>query len=121
MSYTVALSDNGRYIVCRVTVPITMEVARAFTLEMDRLSRATRVKRFLSDVREAPNVLDTIGNYDFAYSEMPGFNLQKDARAAILASPADRSHDFVETVSQNAGYRVRLFRDEAAAIAWLNE
>lgn len=47
--------------------------------------------------------------------------LHRDVRAAILVDATDRKHDFVETVSRNAGYNVRVFDDEEAAIAWLDE
>jgi SpoIIAA-like len=121
MSYTVAPSENGVYLVCRVNGEITAEIARAFTEELDRQSRALNIKRFLNDVRNASNVLSTFENYNFAYHEMAQMKLQRDVRSAILVRPEDTSHDFVETVTQNAGYNVRVFRDEAAAIAWLSE
>jgi hypothetical protein len=47
-------------------------------------------------------------------------NPSKDTLFAILVEPADRTHDFVETVMQNAGRNVRVFHDKDAAIAWLN-
>jgi hypothetical protein len=47
--------------------------------------------------------------------------LERDNRAAILVDPTDRSHDFVEVVSRNAGYNVRVFIEEERAIAWLEE
>ena len=52
---------------------------------------------------------------------MKRLDLQRDVRSAILVDSGDHSHDFVETVTQNAGYVVRVFDDEAAAIAWLEE
>jgi hypothetical protein len=42
-------------------------------------------------------------------------------RPAILVDPHDNSHDFVDTFTQNAGYGVRVFDDEAAAIVWIEE
>jgi hypothetical protein len=119
VSYSIGLSEDGSYLICRVTGPMTVETAREFTQKMDRVSRETGVNRFLSDVREAPNVSGTLENYRYAYKDMPELDLRRDVRAAILADPADHSHDFAETVVQNAGYNVRLFHDEEAAIAWL--
>lgn len=121
MSYTIGLSQDGQYIVCRVKGRMTVDIARASAKEIDRLSRATKIKRFLNDVRDAPNVLGTLENYDYAYRDMRELDLQRDVRSAILADPADRSHDFVETVAQNAGYNVRVFYDEDTAIAWLKK
>jgi hypothetical protein len=119
MNYTITTSENGKYLICRVSGEITVDIAREFTKELNRLSRSLNIKRFLNDVREAANALSTLQNYDFAYKDMAEMNLQRDACSAILVGPADRTHDFVETVTQNAGYNVRIFHDEAAAIAWL--
>ena len=120
MSYTITTSDNGKYLICRVSGEITVDLAREFTKELNRLSRTLNIKRFLNDVREATNALSTLQNYNFAYKDMAEMNLQRDACSAILVGPADKSHDFVGTVTQNAGYNVRIFHDEEAAIAWLD-
>jgi hypothetical protein len=50
---------------------------------------------------------------------MGELNLDRAARVAILVRPDDISHNFVETVSRNAGYNVRVFRERKAAIDWL--
>lgn len=114
MSYTITTSENGKYSICRVTGEITVDVARQFYKELNRLSRALNIKRFLNDVRDASNALSTLENYDFAYKDMSELKLQRNVCAAIRVGPGDRTHDFVETVTQNAGYNVRVFRDEEA-------
>lgn len=119
MDYRISVSDDGRYLICRVQGRITRPTALAFTRELDRLSRERGIKRFLTDVREASNDLGVLHNYLFANEVMPELELQRDVRSAILTRPDDKTHDFVETALRNAGYPVRLFRDEAAAIAWL--
>jgi len=121
MGYSISLSENKKYIICRVTGQITLDTAREFTKELDRLSRAHKIKRFLTDVRDAQNALSTFENYNFAYKDMAEMNLQRDVRSAILIGAADKTHDFVATVTQNAGYGVRIFYDEDAAIEWLSE
>jgi hypothetical protein len=100
---------------------MTLEIAREFTRDLDSLSHAKNIKLFLIDVREAPNTSSVFQNYNFAYQDMKDLNLQRDVRSAILTSPTDSTHDFVEMVTQNAGYNVQIFHDENAAIAWLNE
>jgi len=121
MSYTITISENRQYIICQVTGSMTVEIAREFARELDSLSRAKNIKRFLTDVREAPNISSVYQNYKYAYKDMIDLKLQRDIRSAILADTADTTHDFLETVVQNAGYNVRVFHDESAAIAWLNE
>jgi len=84
-------------------------------------ARERGIKRFLTDVREARNVSSVGDNYTFAYEDLAQIDFPRNARVAILSSADDTSHDFVETVSSNAGYPVRLFVDEADAIAWLEQ
>ncbi|PKO11710.1 MAG: hypothetical protein CVU39_27885 [Chloroflexi bacterium HGW-Chloroflexi-10] len=121
MSYTIAISENGQYIICRVIGSMTVEIGQEFAKEMDSISRANNIKRFLTDVREAPNISSIYQNYEYAYKDMIDLKLQRDIRSAILADTADATHNFLETVARNAGYDVRVFHDESAAIAWLNE
>lgn len=66
---------------------------------------------------ESRNV-DTISRiYEFAYEDMKTpEGIDKNARVALLVSPEDHSHDFVETVARNTGMDVTLFRDREAAI-----
>jgi hypothetical protein len=121
MSFTVFLADNGKYIICRVIGPMTASTAVEFTKEMDLLSQVHKINRFLTDVRDAPNTSSAMENLNFTQNDMKNLDLQKNVRAAILIRPRDRSHDFVEFATQNAGYNVRLFDDEVAAISWLEE
>lgn len=121
MDYEVSVATSRKYILCKVRVPITRELAIEFSIEMDALSHEHDIGRFLTDARGAPNVSNNLENRNFAYEDMKEMDLQRNVRAAILADPQNRSHDFVETVTRNAGYRVRVFHDEKAAISWLEE
>ena len=119
MSYSVSLSENGKFIACKVSGPITLDVAQEFTMELYYLSRTTGVKRFLVDIRDAPNAMSVSQTYNFAYKAMENLNFQRDIRGATLISLTDKTHYFSETVVQNAGYNMRLFHDEEATFAWL--
>ena len=121
MSYSVTLSEDGQYIICRITGAVTAELARESSKELNRMCLEHNIKRVLTDVRDVPNTLNISQNYEYAYKDMAQLGLQRDVRAAILAAPGDKTHDFVETVAQNAGYGVRVFHAEDAALAWLYE
>jgi hypothetical protein len=121
MSFEVSLADSGKYVICRVCDPITTEFALQFGKAATETSQQYGLARQLYDVRSVRNVDSIYHNYDFAYKDMVNLDLEFDNRAAILVDPADRSHDFVEVVSRNAGYNVRVFVDEQQAIAWLEE
>ena len=48
----------------------------------------------------------------FAYKDMQlAEGIDLNAIVATLVSPDDHSHDFIETVSRNAGLNVTLFTD----------
>lgn len=119
MNYQVAVSESGDYIVVRVSGDITSEIARNFSLDADQAGSEHGLKRYLFDMTRATNVESILRNYQYAYEDMAEMDLDRSARSAVLVSPQDRSHDFVETVATNAGYNVRLFTDEAVAVAWL--
>jgi nitric oxide synthase oxygenase domain/subunit len=95
-------------------------VAREFSAAIDDLNRNACIDRFLFDVRDARNVSDEIDNYNFASRDLADIELQVNARSAILASPTDTSHHFVEQALRRAGYRARIFDNAAAAVAWLD-
>ena len=78
-----------------------------------------RINRYLFDSRGAPNVEKVLPNYEFAYKGLESFGFPRNSRSALLVDPHDKTHDFMETLFLNAGYEVKLFHDEAAAIAWL--
>lgn len=121
MSYEITIPESGKYVRVRVTAAITIELARQFSKDAASHGVKHNLKAFLFDVREARNVASTLLNYQYAHKEMADMKLDKTARSAILVSSKDKSHDFIETLSRNAGYNVRLFTDEAAAIAWLEK
>lgn len=87
MSYQLEIAKNGHYLICRVTRPIATDLARQFSIAMDQVSRARKIKRFLVDVRGAPNVATVFQNYEYANKDVGNLDLQRDVRSAILANP----------------------------------
>lgn len=121
MSYQAYISEDRTHIVCRVTSDVTKEVARDFSMAVDALSRKSSIKRFLIDVRTVKNVMGTGENYNFTYKSMKAMEMQRDVRVATLVGLKDSSHHFLETLAHNAGYNMRIFRNEATALNWLLE
>jgi hypothetical protein len=66
-------------------------------------------------------VQSVVDNYEFARKETTAFGFPTKSRSAFLVRPDDKSHDFINTAFYNAGYVTRMFSDEAAAIAWLEQ
>lgn len=119
MEYDIRVSRDGSYIVVRVRGAISRKSAGEFARPAQEKSEAVGIHRLLFDVSQARNIESVSGNYFYAYEDMQDIWLDKRIRYAILVSADDHSHDFVETAVRNAGYNACLFRDEAAAIAWL--
>jgi hypothetical protein len=120
MSFEVFTADGGKHIVCRVSGPVDVDVAKEFSRAIDDLNRTVCLDRFLFDVRDAHNVSEAIENYNFACRDLAEIELQVNARSAIVVSPGDTSHNIVEQALKRAGYRARIFDNAAAAVAWLD-
>ena len=93
-----------------------------YNLQAHALGKKLGINRYLVDVTEARNVDNTFEKYNFAYKDMkqePA--IDKAARVAILVSPGDHSHDFIETVTRNIGLDVTLFTDRQKAIEYLEQ
>lgn len=121
MDYEVIANKNAGYILIMVNVPMTSEIGRKCGAEAVRLGKENNTSKFLFDLRKSPNVQDIMPNYNFAYKDMTHFGFPKDSRSALLTNPNDNSHKFIETLFRNAGYQVKIFIDELAAIAWLGK
>ncbi len=119
MDYHISLDENLGCIFIKVFHAMTSEIGTRCGPEIVRLSEEKHIKRFLFDVREAPNTQSDVKNYNFATEEISDFGFPHDSRSAFLVNPGDTSHDFITTLFLNAGYRVKSFTDENAATSWL--
>jgi hypothetical protein len=121
MNIETTIAPSRKYLVCRVLVPVTAEVARQIAVETEKLSEESGIQSRLIDVRNFRNISSVSGNYDLAYKDLDELQVARCSRAAVLVSSDDSSHDFAMTAIRNAGFNVRKFNDQAAAIAWLEE
>lgn len=120
MSYTIRPAASRSYIVLKIKGDLTSEMALRQDLEAHFLGKKLGISRYLVDATESRNVDSVSNNYDFAFKDiMISPDIDKNARVALLVSPEDNSHDFVETVARNAGLDVTLFRDRDLAIRHL--
>jgi hypothetical protein len=119
MPSTNTVSPDGKYIIQKVVGDINSGLALKYNHESHALGRKLGIRRYLVDLTESRNTESVLGNYEFAYDKMPASGVDLDAIVALLVDPNDHSHDFVETVSRNAGLNVSLFRYRDAAIQHL--
>ena len=121
MEFKISISENGKYLIVEVFEVITGELERKFIKEGLKEAKAHNIKNIFVDVSRAPNTASVLENYKFAYDETERLGHPKDAKIAVLVSPDDHSHDFIETLFKNAGYNCNIFRDKNSAIEWLNK
>lgn len=119
MPSTNTVSPDSKYIIQKVVGDINSGLALKYNHESHALGRKLGIRRYLVDLTESRNTESVLGNYEFAYDKMPASGVDLDAIVALLVDPDDHSHDFVETVSRNAGLNVSLFRYRDAAIQHL--
>lgn len=115
----ITASESGKYVHCRVLVPITTEIARQMPQEIQQFCDQVGIQSRLVDVREVRNVSSVSKNYDLGYGDLEGLGVTRAPKAAILTTAGDDSHDFAVLVIQNSGFNARKFTDEAGAITWL--
>lgn len=121
MSYTIEISESGKFFRIRVEGEVSVELANEWSMELMELSSVRGIQRYLFDTRTARNVSSMVQNYNFAYHDSHELQLSRSARSVILACQEDDSHNFVVTTMRNAGFNVKLFTDESSAVAWLEE
>lgn len=119
MSYHLTVSGDNQYLVCRISGAIDAVVARDFCIALDALGLETNIRCYLTDVRNAHNNLGYGENFHFVNSDMTAMGIRRGTRVATLIRPDDKTHQFLETLTHNAGYNMRVFHEEAAAVAWL--
>lgn len=117
----IEIAGENSFIQLKICGEITREKSFAINLEAHKVGKENGIKKFLVDVTEARNVDTVLNNYKIAYNDMDNEMINRYSRVAFLAHPKDHSHDFIETVFQNAGHFIKLFRKKEESLAYLAE
>ena len=100
-------------------------MTRAFAEEIGlhalNVGKRNNLTKFLYNLRNSHNKETINANYIFANLDLKRLEPDLANKIAMLVSPNDKSHDFIETLLINAGFNVKLFTVEAEAIDWLDE
>jgi hypothetical protein len=119
MDIDVSVSKSGKYLLCRVHVPITIEVAHKMALALNQLADETGIYSRLIDTRGMPNLMSVVKNYDLAYKDMDELRIARSTKVASLADRNDSLQEFAHNAIRNAGFNLRVFHEEDPAIVWL--
>ncbi|MDX9992035.1 MAG: hypothetical protein RBS68_08280 [Anaerolineales bacterium] len=116
MNQLVRISEDGKYILLKATGNISRVQVIEYFIEAHSLGRQQGLDRYLVDFTECRNTDTVLRNYTLAYQDMKDPRINQSARTALLVSPHDHSHDFIETLLRNSGSDVTLFHDRELAI-----
>jgi hypothetical protein len=119
MQFQLHLPEECSWVEVIVTAPITAEHETGFIKETIEMADATNRADMLVDVSQVPNQATELDKFDMADYAIEQLGLGRQARIAVLAAPDDPSHDFIEAIMRNAGFKCQLFRDRAEACLWL--
>lgn len=125
LNHKTFVAKEGGYIICELNGDIDRTGAQVFIKSMFELGSQTGISLIVIDARNARNTMGPFENHFVMYKDMQSAikelqsNISK-LRMAVIVDPEDKSHNFVETLAYNAGYRFKLFQDEEAALAWLH-
>ncbi|HSP87323.1 MAG TPA: hypothetical protein VLN45_04270 [Ignavibacteriaceae bacterium] len=120
MPYKIYPSEDSSYITLQVEGDFTAKDSMERNLEAHSIAKKLGINKFFVDVTNARNTDTIINNYQFAYEDMrKESGIDKNSIVAIVVSPEDHSHDFVETVAMNSGLNVRFFRDKEKALEYI--
>lgn len=121
LTYSIQIAENRKYIEIILEGHITRADAMKYVVESHKIAAKEGISKFLLNALNARNTESVGNNYDFAYKDLKEEkNLLRGARIAMLVEENDHSHDFVETVAINSGENVRMFRDRADALKFLD-
>lgn len=117
--FTISIPEGKNYVLTVFHAPMTMEMTARYLPEVKRLGETLTSPSFLFDSRGAPDLRETIEDYEvYEFAKWFGF---LGAKIAVIIDQGDKSYDFTDTVTNNAGYRHRLFTDELEAINWIEK
>lgn len=121
MSYKVSISECGRWVQTKVRSHITMELALEFIAAAAQVAEEYDIQSFLFDLRDSSNVKSPTDDYKIANHHLRDLGFRFSARVALLVTPDDKTHDFLQVTAANAGHNWQLFDNEQAATEWLQE
>lgn len=120
--YELGVSADKSYVfVSNLRSKISLDLAMRFTTEFVALGKEAGVNRCLLDMRGTSSITGVAGKYQFAYEKANSTGLTREWRMALLKDPKNTTFDFLETVMRNTSRSLKIFEDEAEALAWLTD
>ena len=120
MPYNLSISDDNTMIIIKVDGNVNSTMALEYSMNAYLLAKDKGILCFLIDLTNARNQQTIAENYDFMNLDLDesGF-VDRRAKIAMLVSPEDHSHDFVEKIARIMGHNILLCRKMDDAITFL--
>lgn len=120
MESNISVSENGQYIILKVRGDLDRASSIKQIIEAHELGTKLGIQNYLADLTEARSVRSILDDYHLANADTHRDpRIITFARVAMLVSPEDHSHDFLEIAALNAGWRVKLFKEKTKALDYL--
>ncbi len=120
MKYHVNFPNGKGYVLAKITGFVEISSLLNCLIEAHAMARQRKVNCCLMDLTDARNLLTTLENYHFAYTDMNHPGIDRRLHIAMLVNPDDHSHDFLETLARNNGRDMTIFTSLAAAERYLS-
>ncbi len=123
MSNSVTYNQEDGFIRMELQGKVDKALVKELASQTARIARKYECYLVLNDAREATSALSTLEIFDLPRIIVEiltetGLEVQKFKRALVVSKAID-DFTFFETVSQNRGQKVTLFRDFDEARSWL--
>jgi hypothetical protein len=119
MDFELCLAPGGGHAIIINYADVTHTSAIHRQRAMQAFADEHKVNRFLIDTRGKRFVGGPVDLHTFVRKTLPDEGYDRHWRVALVTSHDDNSHDFLETLSHNAGYHVMVFKDLNRAQDWL--
>lgn len=119
MKFSIKESPGNEFIVIKAMGKMTRQNSMKLNTESHAYGKSVGINKYLVDLTESKNIDSAVNSYEFANKDMQSDSIDRKAVIALLVDPNDDSHDFIETVSKNAGLNVTLFKNRKLAEDYL--
>lgn len=121
MTYELEIAEKDDFVVTVLSGVRTPETLIAAASKTTVFCKERGYSRLLIDLRKMSGGLDTLETFEVAGHGIPN---QKHVRNLVRSAIVDHPENldrirFFETVAINRGFNVKVFSDEARAVAWL--
>lgn len=118
--YDIGISPDGMFYHVRAfRVPYTANLALEVAREIINLGDKIGILGCIIDIRGTTSISSVLEKYQFANEKASLVGLPHHWKYAFLKDQTDESPNFIETVMQNVGFSLKIFKDEREAIDWL--